>query len=193
MLYWNPCSLVSLMKQADSSLLRLVCSCKAPRGLFPCEELESSKVLSFILNLSLWKCLASVTLLISYWFPFCKGGTIAFPYLFIFLQSLNASKLHFLPLSMCRAIKHRCGWRGGGRIVTVTAEGAIRRQAAFNEIWLGNWFVHHIRVLLNKFDNLSVTVSEHEGDSSLDFMPALFFTSNLQYPQCGNRIVFICD
>lgn len=46
---------------------------------------------------------------------------MALPNLFIFLQSLNASKLHFLPLSMHRAIKQQCGWRGGGRTVTVTA------------------------------------------------------------------------
>lgn len=130
---------------------------------------------------------------LSYWFLFCKGGTIALPYLFIFLQSLNASKLHFLPLSMYRAIKHRCGWRVGGRIVTLRAYGAIRQQAAFNEIWLVSLFVHHIWVLLNKFSNLSVTVSEHEGTVLWTSCSALFFTSNLQYPRCRNGEVFISD
>lgn len=35
----------------------------APRGLCPCEELKSTAVLSFIVNLSLWKRLASLILL----------------------------------------------------------------------------------------------------------------------------------
>lgn len=59
--------------------------------------------------------------------------------------------------------------------MTVTAEGAIGQQAAFNEIWLGNWSVHHLRVLSNKFDNLPLTVSEQEGDKFLDFMLSLVF------------------
>lgn len=64
LLYWNACCLVSLMKQTDSFLFKTpVCSVRLPGALFPCEELESTGALSFVLNLSLWKCLASLTLL----------------------------------------------------------------------------------------------------------------------------------
>lgn len=149
------------MKQAASSLSKTCLHVlQAPWGSFHVRS-WNPPVLSFTLNLSWWNRPASLTLWPSSWFPFCKGGTWLLYLTYFSAHSLNASKPHFLPLIMHKAIKQKCSLQGGGGIVAVTARDTS--QQAVGCVHLG-WGLAGklVCVLLNKFTSLPATVSKHE-------------------------------
>ena len=129
-------ALISLMKQAGSSLLKEFY--RLPRGggwglTFHVRDWNPPGTV-FRLNLSRWNCLARLTLLTLLLISILPRRHYCLV-LFISLCSFTASKLHFLPSMMYKAIKQKCGLQVGLWLEQLQGAGGQRAALVIRFGW----------------------------------------------------------